>query len=77
MRFNPKGLLVTGVGLFMLWAALQTRTSVMIADDVLLIAWMLLLVVSSVAIIRAKLEGRTVIGELGAFYEIRRWFSKP
>jgi len=76
MRFNPKGLFVTGVGLFMLWAVLQTRTSVVIADDVLLIAWALLLVVSSAAIIGARLQGRTVIGQSGALHEIRRWFSK-
>jgi L-lactate permease len=74
MRFNPKGLIVTAAGLLLIWTVLVTRT-VDAFDNAFTIVLGVFLVVSSIAIVVARLQGRNVSGQTGALREIRRWFT--
>jgi hypothetical protein len=75
MKFNSKGLIVTAAGLLLIWTVLETRT-VEAFDNAFSIALGVFLVVSSIAIVVARLRGRDVFGQAGALREIQRWFTR-
>jgi len=74
MKFKPRGLVVTAMGVLVLWAALTTHEAAAV-DSILLIALAIFAVITSAAIVSAKSQGRSVVGQAGAVREIRRWFS--
>jgi hypothetical protein len=74
MKFNPKGLIATAAGLVLIWAVLATRT-VEEFDNAFSIVLGVFLVASSIVIVVARIQGRTVSGLGGAFREVLRWFT--
>src|SRR5262249_13083582 len=75
MKFNPKGLIVTGLFVLMVYAIFATQT-VEAFDNLFSIAVAVLLVVTSLAILVARMRGVSAAGQSAAFREIQRWFSK-
>ena len=72
MKFNPKGLIVTAAWILVLVTAFKTQT-VSAVDNVYSIALGILLLVSSVAFVVARIRGFNALGQAGALREIRRW----
>jgi hypothetical protein len=74
MKFNPKGLIVTAAGLLIMWTVFETRT-VEAFDNAFSIALAVVLLVSSIAIVVARIRGRSASGQAGALREIQSWFA--
>jgi hypothetical protein len=72
MKFNPRGLLVTVVEIALIsWLALRTH-AVSTFDFVFgIILWAVVMVLS-VAMVVGTAGGRSVIGQGGALWELRR-----
>jgi hypothetical protein len=73
VKFNPKGLIVTAVGVLALWVALQTHTIPMFDLAFRITLWTVVSILSAVVVV-GTIKGRTVNGQLGAFRELCRWF---
>jgi len=72
MKFNPKGLVATAAWILVVVTAYKTQT-VRAVDNVYSIALAIVLLVSSVAFVVARMRGVSALGQTGALREIRRW----
>ena len=75
LKFNPKGLIVTTVGLLIMWTVLATGT-VDAFDNTFTVALDVFVTVTSIAVVIAKIQGRDAFGPAGALREIRRWLTR-
>ena len=72
MKFNPKGLIATAAWIVVVVTVFKTQT-VSAADNLYTIVLGIVLLVSSVAFIVARIRGFSALGQAGALREIRRW----
>jgi hypothetical protein len=75
MKFNPKGLIVAAAFFLFLWAAFATHEEEAI-DNLLSIALLVFVTVTSTAVVVARIRGRDAFGHAGVLREIQRWFSR-
>jgi hypothetical protein len=72
VKFNPKGLITTAAWILVLVTALKTQTAGAI-DGLSAIALAIVLLISSVALLVARIRGLGAIGPAGALRGIRTW----
>jgi hypothetical protein len=72
MKFNPKGLIATAAWILVVVTAFKTQT-VGVVDNLFTIALGIVLLVSSVALVVARIRGFSALGQFDALREIRRW----
>jgi hypothetical protein len=75
MKFNPKGLIVAAAFVLFFWAAFATN-AVEAIDNLLSIALLVFVTVTSIAVVVARIHGRNAFGHAGVLREIQRWFSR-
>jgi hypothetical protein len=75
MKFNPKGLIATAAWIVVVVTAFKTGT-VGAVDNLFSISLVILLGLSSVALVVARIRGFSGVGQFDGLREIRRWLHR-